>query len=116
MTQTSNTALQGLIAQAERLSLSSYDMGRWLYSHLVHQGFAPQFSEVELVAATRHHLLLQLDECWLDCGADNAAKASLVLLEPAQIVQQVATIDVAVLPEAQLAFMCMETAHFDHCY
>lgn len=116
MTEVSRQQIQGLIERTAKLSLSSFDMARFLYSTLAHQQLTATVKEVSLHSAPRHHFVLQFGEFWLDCGADNAAQAQLALLHESQIAQQIQTLDVAVLPEAQLAFMCMETAHFDHCY
>ena len=113
---TADEALQALQQQAQTLHLSSYDMARWAFSRLSHQGFAPEVIEVQLNDAKRHHFVLKLNESQLDLGADNAAQFTLKMLTEAAKVTVIKPLNLAVLPEAQLAFMCMETAHFDHCY
>lgn len=113
---TTAQALQALQHQASTLHLSSYDMARFAFSRLSHQGFTPEVVEAQLSGANRLHLLLMFDDVRLDLGADNAAQFVLSIVIAEQDVTVIKPLKLAVLPESQLAFMCMETAHFDHCY
>ncbi|WP_052074666.1 hypothetical protein [Shewanella mangrovi] len=112
----SHQRLESSLAQLQQLPLSSYDLARYLFSQLALEQRSSAVYEVRLVDAERHHFAVQLDDVWLDCGADNAAKANPRLLMPSQLVEQISQLEVVALSEMQLQFMTMENAHFDHCY
>ncbi|QSX34302.1 hypothetical protein JYB87_03350 [Shewanella avicenniae] len=108
--------LENLLPELQRLPLSSYDLARYLFSKLALANLSAQVWEIKLADATRHHFALQHHEAWLDCGADNAAQATPMVLGADTVVEPLKLLEVAALSEAQLQFMCIQSAHFDHCY
>ncbi|UJF22878.1 hypothetical protein [Shewanella sp. OMA3-2] len=54
--------------------------------------------------------------CWIDCGKINQYEVGLSLIDPQGCnIQVINTITVPVMTMQQVGFMCVESAHFDHC-
>ncbi|MGL5389964.1 MAG: hypothetical protein ACRDA8_00995 [Shewanella sp.] len=63
------------------------------------------------------HYWVQIGDIWLDCGRTNAYAAHIVRLSPEVLSLGYTKVerDCAKLTEQQLALLCMQNAHFDHC-
>lgn len=60
-----------------------------------------------------------MDYCWIDCGKINQYEVGLSLIDPTDAqdnnIVVVNAITVPVMTMQQIGFMCVESAHFDHC-
>ncbi|WP_434930407.1 hypothetical protein ACRWQM_14235 [Shewanella sp. HL-SH5] len=61
----------------------------------------------------------EIDYCWIDCGKINQYEVGFSLIDPIDVqssnIQVVNTITVPIMTMQQIGFMCVESAHFDHC-
>lgn len=107
---------ESLLTLSKTLRLSSFDMARWLVSLLTLQQQKCRVVEANVQGLEgRRFLVLALDSIF-DCGRTNNYHSQLALVAEESWVKAAETVSVTPLPPQQLAFMCMESAHFDHCY
>ncbi|GGY95781.1 hypothetical protein [Shewanella fodinae] len=107
---------ESLLRLSKTLRLSSFDMARWLVSLLTLQQQKCRVVEASVQGKEgRRFLVFALDSIF-DCGRSNNYHSQLTLVTEESQVKAAETVTVTPLPPQQLAFMCMESAHFDHCY
>ncbi|WP_428584660.1 hypothetical protein [Shewanella sp.] len=107
---------ESLLRLSKTLRLSSFDMARWLVSLLTLQQQKCRVVEASVQGKEgRRFLVFALDSIF-DCGRSNNYHCQLTLVTEESQVKAAETVTVTPLPPQQLAFMCMESAHFDHCY
>ncbi|MFQ6370757.1 hypothetical protein [Shewanella sp. YIC-542] len=105
-----------LLASSKTLRLSAFDMARWLVSLLALQQQKYQVVEAQVEGKAGRRFLVQALDVTFDCGRTNNYHSQLALLAQDAPVTDSQPVAVIPLPPQQLAFMCMESAHFDHCY
>ncbi|GGP97454.1 hypothetical protein [Shewanella ulleungensis] len=56
-------------------------------------------------------------DAWLFCGLTNSYSASIVLFTEIELIDMASLtgINIPVMTMQQVGFMCVESAHFDHC-
>ncbi|MCL2913579.1 hypothetical protein L2725_07225 [Shewanella corallii] len=122
--QTLTQMLEAILSKYQGLSLSAKDNQKLLASVLALEAIEAQGVEAQLWGES--HLLLKAScagseslaqvSIWIDCGVSRAYQASYKLL-PADIeIDDCQTVEVPLLDEHRIALMCMQSAHFDHCY
>lgn len=104
---------ESLILTSKQLQLSAWDNVRYLVSVLALQGEPTQVYEVTLEGKL-HYLVNGLGVNF-DCGRCNSYQTPIALLTVTDINPN-RTLDIAPLSAEQINYLCMETAHFDHCY
>ncbi|WP_076540804.1 hypothetical protein [Shewanella sp. UCD-KL21] len=54
---------------------------------------------------------------WISCGRTNGYQQPILLIEDAALIELATAVKITVpiLSLQQISFMCVETAHFDHC-
>ncbi|NKF51353.1 hypothetical protein G3R49_12375 [Shewanella sp. WXL01] len=115
------------------LTLSAFDNAKLVASVLTEAGETFQVMEAELVMGSvassannttigdesetesKRYYLVRWQQTHIVCGLINAYQASLRLIADDEVVQASQLIEVPILNMQQLQFMCMESAHFDHC-
>ncbi|MGL4516671.1 hypothetical protein [Shewanella sp.] len=121
--------IDALLQAYKGVELSAWDNLRLLLSECAHHqhqayGFEVCYSAnaavpTDATASTiaQSHYWVQIENIWLDCGRTNAYCASIVRLSPEQLnlAHTKVRCDCARLTQEQLALLCMQNAHFDHC-
>lgn len=113
--------LQAVLDKYQGLQLAAKDNQKLLASVLAQHGLDAQGFSAEINGET--HLVLKLGAraetesgLWIDCGREAAYQASFSML-PADIeIADCQAVEVPLLDEHRIALMCMQSAHFDHCY
>ncbi|MDF0533182.1 hypothetical protein KDN34_03450 [Shewanella yunxiaonensis] len=105
-----------LLSLSKTLRLSSFDMARWLVSLLALQQQKYRVIEAGIQGKEGRRFLVQALDSIFDCGRTNNYHSQLALVADEALVKDAEAVSVTPLPPQQLAFMCMESAHFDHCY
>ncbi|MCE9780744.1 hypothetical protein [Shewanella algae] len=104
---------EALLQACGSLGLSAWDNVRYLVSVLALQGEQAKACEAE-VDGKSHYLVESLGVCF-DCGRSNGYQVQIRLLIDTEFTPM-KVLDITPLSAEQLGYLCMETAHFDHCY
>ncbi|WP_037474648.1 hypothetical protein [Shewanella sp. 38A_GOM-205m] len=102
-----------LLQACESLRLSAWDNVRYMVSVLALQGEQAKAFEAQ-IDGKPHYLLQALGVCF-DCGRSNSYQVQIRLLTDTEFTPM-KVLDITPLSAEQLGYLCMETAHFDHCY
>ncbi|EKT4488927.1 MULTISPECIES: hypothetical protein [Shewanella] len=102
-----------LLQACESRRLSAWDNVRYLVSVLTLQGEQAKAFEAQ-IDGKPHYLLQALGVCF-DCGRSNSYQVQIRLLTDTEFTPM-KVLDITPLSAEQLSYLCMETAHFDHCY
>ena len=103
------------------LRLSAFDNAKLVVSVLPAHG--QQFQAAEIILLTgdearsvKHYGVKWLDY-WIDCGKLNQYQVGLSLVDECnkKSLEMINEINVPVMSMQQVGFMCIESAHFDHC-
>ena len=115
--------LQAVLEKYQGLQLAAKDNQKLLASVLAQHGVEALGFTAEMNGVT--HLVLKVDGhaeaeaesgLWIDCGREAAYHASFALLADDIEVKICKPVEVPLLDEHRIALMCMQSAHFDHCY
>ena len=103
------------------LRLSAFDNAKLVVSVLTAHEQASQTAEITLLTddatkSLKHYGVKWLDY-WIDCGKLNQYQVGLRLVDDSNkpSLDMINEIKVPVMTMQQVGFMCIESAHFDHC-
>ena len=105
-----------LFSAFNHLQLSAYDNTKLVVAVLSES--EQNFSCHEIRLESSHGVLYYAVNWlggWIVCGQINQYQVSLALCDNPSAVKVVSQIDVPVMSMQQVGFMCVESAHFDHC-
>ncbi len=108
-----------LLAPYRDISLSAFDNLKLLQALLAEQQQRCECYELSKRDGEdmRTFYCIKWQQTWLDCGWSNDYSAAISpMVQPsAEQLKQARSVEVPLLTQQQLSFMCMQYSHFDHC-
>ncbi|MCL1114845.1 MULTISPECIES: hypothetical protein [Shewanella] len=116
------TRFDGLFGPYLSLRLSAFDNMKLVVAVLFDAGESYQCVEAKMQSLACHDEMTTgyfvcWDHVWLFCGLTHSYSASISLLTDIERIEKasIKSISVPVMSMQQVEFMCVESAHFDHC-
>ncbi|MCT8985464.1 hypothetical protein [Shewanella phaeophyticola] len=118
------TNFEALFSPYLALRLAAFDNMKLIAAVLTEAGERYQCIEANLLASAANEQVnrgyfVQWADRWLYCGLCNSYADPIVLMTKIELEQidvaSVTLVTVPVMSMQQVGFMCIESAHFDHC-
>ncbi|WP_137225653.1 hypothetical protein [Shewanella sp. MEBiC00475] len=117
-----NIDFETLFAPYLSLRLSAFDNVKLIAAVLSDAGEPYQCIEAHFQDAVNSQVqhsgyFVRWKEMWIFCGITNDYNAAITLVSQIELINTASIIvkDVPIMTMQQVSFMCIETAHFDHC-